>query len=159
MPSRFHSRSRNAVVLAGLLAAVVPTLAHAGKCSGTNINNLVSWDQTEIAKGTTVAVFRVTSVTYSDDPKAPFHLAAGECIGTDLTGPDGTRESGYCARKDKDGDVLYEEWVSTDSAGNKGDAKNVGGTGKYARAASTMQWEFAPLQGKMSAVRWTGNCP
>lgn len=148
-------------VCAGLLVALnaVPAISFAAKCAGTNINNLLSWDSTEIAKGTTLATMRATSVTVSDDPGAPFHLASGECIGTFLTGPDGkTLASGTCARKDRDGDVLNEEWVATDGTGGKGTWKHVGGTGKYSRAAGTAQWEFAPLQGKMSAVRWSGNC-
>jgi len=137
----------------------VPIDSFAEKCAGTNINNLVSWEPTEIAKGTTLATMRITSVTVSDDPSAPYHLASGECIGTFLTTPDGkTRGSGSCARKDKDGDVLNEEWVSTDGTGGKGSLKNVGGTGKYAKAAGTAQWEFTQLQGKMAAVRWTGDC-
>jgi hypothetical protein len=37
--------------------------------------------------------------------------------------------------------VLYEEWISTDGASAKGNWKNVGGTGKFARAANTGQWE------------------
>ena len=142
-----------------LITSIAPSLSLGAKCSGTNINNLVSWEATEIAKGTTLATMRATSVTVSDDSNAPFHLVAGECIGTFLTTPDGkTQASGSCARKDKDGDVLNEEWVATDGAGAKGTWKNVGGTGKYAGAANTAQWEFSPLQGKMSAVRWTGNC-
>jgi hypothetical protein len=151
---------RNAILAAGvLLCGTVPTSSYAGKCGGTNINNLLSWDQTEIAKGTTLATLRLTTVIYSDDPKAPYHLASGECIGTFLTGPDGhTRASGSCARKDKDGDVLYEEWTATDGMGNKGTEKNVGGTGKYAKATSNAQWEFTQLQGKMGAVRWAGDC-
>jgi hypothetical protein len=76
-----------------------------------------------------------------------------------LTTPDGkTQGSGSCARRDQDGDVLNEEWVSTDGTGAKGTFKNVGGTGKFANAASVGQWEFTQLQGKMSAVRWVGNC-
>jgi hypothetical protein len=131
----------------------------AAKCAGTNVNNLVSWDQTEIAKGTTLATMRITSVTVGDDSSAPYHMVSGECIGTFLTTPDGkTQASGYCARKDKDGDVLNEEWVSTDGAGAKGTWKLAGGTGKFARAAGTAQWEFTQLQGKMAAVRWVGNC-
>ena len=145
----------------GLVAVwcAVPAVSFAGKCAGTNINNTVSWDETEIAKGTKLATWRGTSVTVSDDPKAPYHLVSGECIGSFLTTPDGnTRASGSCARRDKDGDVLNEEWVSTDGAGAKGNWKNVGGTGKFAKAASTGQWEFTQLQGKMAAVRWVGNC-
>ena len=137
----------------------VPAIGSAARCAGTNINNVVSWEPTEIAKGTSLVTMRITSVTVADDPNAPYHQVSGECVGTFLTNPDGkTQASGFCARRDKDGDVLYEEWVATDGAGAKGNAKNVGGTGKFSRAASTMQWEFSPLQGKMGAVRWVGNC-
>lgn len=142
------------------VCCTVPAVSLADKCAGTNINNLISWEPTEIAKGTTLATMRITSVIVSDDPSAPYHLASGECIGTFLTTPDGkTRAGGSCARKDKGGDVLNEEWVSTDGAGGKGTWKNVGGAGKYASAAGTAQWEFTQLQGKMAAVRWFGACP
>jgi hypothetical protein len=134
-----------------------PTLSLAAKCGGTNVNNLVSWESTEIAKGTTLATYRATSVIVSDDPTAPFHLAAGECIGSFLTGPDGkTRATGSCARRDKNGDILHEEWVVTGAG--KGSSKHVGGTGKFANAAYTSQWESTQLHGKMAAVRWSGNC-
>ncbi len=36
--------------------------------------------------------------------------------------------------------------------------KLAGGTGKFAKASGTAQWEFTQLQGKMAAVRWVGNC-
>ena len=145
----------------GLLAAwfVGPTVSFAGKCSGTNINNLVSWEPSEISKGTTLAIMRATSVTVGDDPSAAYHLVSGECIGQFLITPDGkTVASGSCARRDKDGDVLNEEWVATDGTGNKGTWKNVGGTGKFSNARNSGQFEFSPLQGKMGAVRWVGNC-
>ena len=152
---------RTKVICLGLVAAwsAIPAVSFAGKCSGTNINNLVSWEPTEIAKGTTLAIMRITSVTVSDDPSAAYHLISGECIGQFLTTPDGkTTASGSCARRDKDGDVLNEEWVATDGAGNKGTWKLAGGTGKFANAKGTAQWEFSQLQGKMAAVRWVGNC-
>ena len=145
----------------GLLAALcaAPAVCFAGKCSGTNINNLLSWESSEIAKGTTLATMRITSVTVSDDPSAAYHLVSGECVGQFLTTPDGkTTASGSCARRDKDGDVLNEEWVATDGAGNKGTWKLAGGTGKFANAKGAAQWEFSQLQGKMAAVRWVGNC-
>ena len=149
------------LVCLGCLAVgfVSPAVSFADKCAGNNINNLVSWEPTEIGKGTTLAIMRITSVSVSDDPSAANHLVSGECVGSFLTGPDGkTQGSGSCARRDKDGDVLNEEWVSTDGAGAKGTWKNVGGTGKFAKAASTGQWEFTQLQGKMASVRWVGNC-
>ena len=79
------------VICLALVAAwcAVPAISFAGKCSGTNINNLVSWEPSEISKGT---------------------------------------------------------W------------KLSGGTGKFANAKGTAQWEFSQLQGKMAAVRWVGNC-
>lgn len=147
-----------AAVIAISCAGAAPAMA--GKCSGININNLVSWDQTEIAKGTTLATLRLTSVTVSDDPSASFHLVSGECIGSYLMTPDGkSRGGGTCARVDKDGDVLNEEWVSTNDTGDKGTWRNTGGTGKFAKAGATAQWEVRQLQGKMAAVRWVGNCP
>jgi hypothetical protein len=143
--------------LAGFLGVATPGLA--AKCSGTNINNLVSWEPSEIAKGTSLTLLRVTSVTVADDAAAPYHLVSGECIGQLLTAPDGkTMASGSCARRDKDGDVLNEEWVATDGAGNKGTWKLAGGTGKFANAKGSAQWEVTPLQGKMAAVRWSGSC-
>ena len=136
-----------------------PSIGVAARCAGTNINNLVTWEPTEIAKGTTLTTFRVTSVTAADDPGAPYHLVAGECVGSFLTTPDGkTQGSGTCARRDKDGDVLNEDWVTTGGSAGKGTWKNVGGTGKFSNAGNTAQWEFTPLQGKMGAVRWVGSC-
>jgi hypothetical protein len=68
--------------------------------------------------------------------------------------PDGkTKCTGTCSRADKDGDVLNEEWV-----GDNGTWKNTGGTGKYAKAANTANWEMRQLHGKTAAVRWVGNC-
>jgi hypothetical protein len=103
------------------LVCAVPGASFAERCAGTNINNAVSREPTEIAKGTTLATLRMTSVTVADDHSAPYHLVSGECIGTLMTTPDGkTQASGFCARRDKDGDVLNEESVSTDGAGAKG---------------------------------------
>ena len=101
-------------ILVSLVAALctVPAVSSAEKCAGTNINNLISWESTEIAKGTTLATLRITSVIVSDDSSAPYHLASGECVGRYLIAADGkTLANGSCARKDKDGDVLYEEWI------------------------------------------------
>lgn len=151
--------SRKFMYLLLVFSCGIPGMSLAGKCSGTNINNLVSWEPTEIAEGTTLALMRITSVTVSDDPGAAFHLVSGECVGSFLTTPDGkTQGSGSCARRDLDGDVLNEEWVSTDGAGAKGTWKNIGGTGKFANAASVGRWEFTQLQGKMAAVRWVADC-
>ena len=146
-------------IAAAFLAGMLPSSGFAAKCSGTNINNVISWEPSEVAKGTSTALLRAASTTVNDNPAAASHLVSGECIGSFLTTPDGkTQASGVCSRRDKDGDVLNEEWRATDGAGGKGEWKNVGGTGKFANARDSGQWEFSPLQGKMSAVRWTGDC-
>jgi len=79
------------VVLAALCAG--PGAALAGKCAGTNINNLVLWDRTEITKGTTLATWRGTSVTVADDANASYQLVSGECVGSFLTNPDGKTQA------------------------------------------------------------------
>jgi len=106
---------------------------------------LISWEPTEIEKGTKLSTLRITSVTVNDDAKAPNHLVSGECIGSLLIKPDGKTDARfYCARKDKDGDVLNEEAWSSDGDGSKGTWKNVGGTGKVKNATGTAQWEVIP---------------
>ena len=142
-----------------MLLGVVPTISFAAKCAGTNINNLVSWEPTEISKGSTLATLRVTSVTVNDDSRQPNHLASGECIGAFITSLDGkTNGRVWCARRDKDGDVLYEESVTNGGNGMKGTWKNVGGTGKFAKASGSAEWEVTLLQGKLASVRWSGDC-
>jgi hypothetical protein len=104
-----------------------------------------------------LSILRFTSVIVSDDPSAPFHLVSGECVGSFLISPDGkTSSSGYCSRKDKDGDVLNEEWAA--SGGGVGTSKLVGGTGKFAKAAGAAQFRHTPAYGTTAVVRWTGEC-
>ncbi len=156
MSTKIHWQFR-ALLVAALCFA--PAIGFAAPCSGININTTLSWEPTEIAKGTSVATWRGTSVVVSDDPNAPYHLVAGECVGTYLMTPDGNSQgSGTCARKDKDGDVLNEVWVEPAGTESKGTWKNAGGTGKFANAAYTAEWEIIMRQDGKSAVRWVGDC-
>ena len=151
--------ARKRIIYTGPLAifCASPAVSFGAKCGGTNINNTVTWGPTEIGKGTKLSILRIANVIVSDDPGASFHLASGECVGSFLISPDGkTSVSGFCARKDKDGDVLNEEWAS--SGGGVGTSKLVGGTGKFAHAAGTSQWRRTPLHCTTAAVRWTGDC-
>ena len=36
------------------VCCAVPTVSFADKCAGTNINNLIAWEPTELANGTTL---------------------------------------------------------------------------------------------------------
>lgn len=131
----------------------------AAPCAGTNINHTVTWSPAEVVKGAGgVAIYKFTSVIVSNDPSAPFHLASGECVGSSLLGPDSktVATSGYCARKDKDGDVIFEEWVLTSPG--KGTSKVASGTGKFANAKWSYEWQNTPLHAPTSAVRWSGDC-
>jgi len=145
--------------LAILLASCAfPTWSLAAPCAGTNINHTVTWSPGEIGKGGKLSLLRFTSVVVSDNPGAPYHLVSGECVGSLLYGPDGKimSESGYCARQDKDGDVLNEEWIGNGSG--KGTSKVVGGTGKFANARWAFDWQYTPLRAPTAAVRWSGDC-
>lgn len=144
------------------LGCSLPAVGHATRCSGTNINNTLMWEPKEIAKGTSVVAFRATSVILNHDTKSPFHLAAGECTGSFFTSPDGRIQgNGTCARKDKDGDVLTEEWTGASDGKSpvKGTSRVLGGTGKFAGYSYTGQWESVPLlPGRLAAVHWAGEC-
>lgn len=140
-------------------ACTLPAAVHAAPCGGTNINNGTSWNASDVVKGLGGVVhFKFTSVILSSDPGAPFHLASGECAGSALLGADGaiTATSGYCARKDKDGDLIFEEWVRT--APGKGSSKVSSGTGKYAKAKWSYEWQHRPLHAPTAAVTWSGDC-
>jgi len=135
-----------------------PVVAAVDNCSGTNANVAQSVETTELAKGHTLLVVRNSSVAMSDDPSKPWHLAAGDCAGTFIISPDGAMQgSGHCQRKDKDGDVYDEEW-NMPAPGGKGTWKLIGGTGKWANSQNSGWWQGVMSQGKMSAVRWGGNC-
>lgn len=131
---------------------------YAAKCSGHNINNVLLFENNELADGTTLATLRISSVYVSDDASSPLHLAAGECAGALTTTPDGkTQGQGHCMRKDKDGDVYNEQWNLAPGA-EKGSWKLVGGTGKYANMSGSGSWQVVMSQGKTAAVRWVGTC-
>ena len=143
--------------LLGASCAVSPA-GLAAPCAGTNINSTQTWSPSEIVKGVQLSISKFASVIVSDDPNAPFHLISGECVGSLVLGADGkaTSGSGYCVRKDKDGDTVNEEWTVTSPG--KGTSKVPGGTGKFANASWTYSWQLRPLHGPLAAVRWSGDC-
>jgi len=132
--------------------------ANAATCSGHNINNVLLFENNELASGTTLTALRLSSVHVSDDASSPLHLAAGECAGALTATPDGKmRGQGYCMRKDKDGDVYNEEWHLAPGA-EKGTWKLAGGSGKYASMSGSGWWQVIMSEGSMAAVRWVGAC-
>lgn len=139
-------------------SSAVSPAALAAPCAGTNINSTQTWSPSEIVKGVQLSILKFSSVIVSDDPSAPYHLASGECVGSLVLSADGkpTSGSGYCVRKDKDGDTVNEEWIL--SSLGKGTSKVAGGTGKFANASWSYSWQHRPLHGPLAAVRWSGDC-
>jgi hypothetical protein len=153
--------NRNGLVVLGMLAAACasPGIGLAAKCSGYNVNHMISWEPIELSKGETLTTFKHSSIFVSDDPNSTYHLAAGECGGTLITAADGTIQGGgNCSRKDKDGDIYHEQWTFPAGKEFKGTWKLVGGTGKYSNATGAGSWEVVMSQGKMAAVKWLGTC-
>lgn len=141
------------------VSCAIPVAGLAAPCSGININHTTLWSPSIVVKGAGgVASVKFTSVIVSDDPSAPFHLASGECTGAAVLGPDGkiAAASGHCARKDKDGDLIFEDWV-VPSPG-KGTSKVTRGTGKFANASWTYEFQHRPLHAPTAAVTWKGDC-
>ena len=138
------------------VACALPAAGVAAPCAGTNINNTLAWSPTEVVKGTKISSLKITSVIVSDDPNAAFHLASGECVGSILDHADGTRSaSGFCTRKDKDGDLLKEQWEASSGVGT---STLLGGTGKFANTTGSWKWKVIRLYGPTAAVRWSGDC-
>jgi hypothetical protein len=137
----------------------LPSISFAAdNCSGYYIETSQTLESTEIAKGTSLLVFRSTNIGTTDDPKNPMNMTAGECSGAGITTPDGNFTGrGLCVRKDKDGDVFSWKWDIAAGA-QKGTWELVGGTGKYANAKNSGWFEGTLSQGKMSGGRWGGTC-
>lgn len=133
--------------------------ALAGPCTGYTNNSNISSQVYEPAKGQSMVVYHDHSITVADDPKSPLHARFGECAGTFLTLADGKQTgSGYCTRKDKDGDITMDEWALAPGA-DKGTWKIVVATGKFKNlVGSTGWWQFVGSDGKRSLVRFDGDC-
>ena len=128
----------------------------ADNCSG--YDNLVSTyaETLDLGNGHTLTAFRQASMLTSED--SIYNLATGECSGAALTTPDGkVRVSGYCARRDKDGDTHSIEFSQTAGA-DKGVWKSTGGTGKFAGKRHSGWYVDARTDGNMLITRWGGDC-
>lgn len=148
------------LVCLGLVAGCViaPTVALADNCSGYDVLVNQSGETLDLGAGQTLFVGRNHSLNVDNDPTAKANLTIGECNGTFLTTSDGkSRGTGYCLRKDKDGDTYSVEWAMAPGA-EKGTWKINPGTGKFSKSSGTGWWQNAAASGKMFVTRWGGNC-
>lgn len=136
---------------------MIAGFAHsADNCTGYD-NLMATYLETlDLGKGHTLTVFRQASMVTSDD--SIYHLTTGECSGAALSTPDGkVRVSGYCARRDKDGDTQSIEFSQAAGA-DKGVWKSTAGTGKFAGKSHSGWFQDVRTDGKMAIAKWGGNC-
>jgi hypothetical protein len=144
-----------AVMSLGLLG-VSPSWAD--NCTGYDVLFTESAETTDLGQGTKQLTVRQHSVLLSND--SIYNLVAGECSGIVLQTQDGkTQASGYCARRDKEGQTQSISWHQAPGA-DRGEWKSTGGTGKFAGKQDS-GW-FQPVttlpEGKISVTKWGGNC-
>ena len=128
----------------------------ADNCTGYDNLATLSAETLDLGNGHTLTVFRQVSMLTSEN--SIYNLATGECSGAALTTPDGkTRATGYCARRDKDGDTASIEFAQAAGA-DKGTWKSTGGTGKFAGKTDSGWWQDVRSDGKMTITKWGGTC-
>jgi hypothetical protein len=134
-------------------AIVVPAAAR--DCSGYATFTSISTEAKDMGKGHALLAIRSLETLITDDPKDIYNLHMGECSGTLLTTPDGkSGGSGFCIRKDKDGDSASIAWELAPGA-DKGTWRATGGTGKYADLQARGWWmPVASDGGKLGVNRW-----
>jgi len=130
--------------------------AYADNCSGYDSFVQTTVHTADLGKGMTLTILEASSIVTSGDSK--YNLVTGGCSGTVLSNPDGTvQSSGYCARRDKDGDLSSLEWMQA-AGSDKGTWKATGGTGKFAGKGDTGWYQSVVSDGKIGVSKWGGNC-
>lgn len=142
-------------MLAGTLALLFISQAHADTCHGRINGVAISAETIEVAPGHTMVIFVNTSITTSENSP---NNAIGKCGGYLLTTPDGrTRMGGVCARKTKDGDSWSDIW-SLEPGADKGTWAQSGGTGVFAGKSWKGWWQPVFDNGNAFMGKWGGDC-
>jgi hypothetical protein len=147
---------RRAIGCTAVLSLVCMSASWADTCTGYDVNVSQAAETTDLGHGLKQSSFRSQSVLISHD--SIYNLVEGECAGTALVGEDGKAQStGYCARKDKEGDTQSISWHQAPGA-DKGEWKWTGGTGKFAGKHDSGWFQNVLEDGKVSVVKWGGDC-
>lgn len=84
----------------------------------------------------------VIGITFNDKGSGPLHGGPATCFFVFFASDSGTRNKGYCAFGDEDGDRLFTDWQGALTAeGGQGVNEIVGGTGKYAGIQGSGPWK------------------
>jgi hypothetical protein len=128
----------------------------ADNCTGYDNGYTVYAETLDLGNGHSLTVFRQASLITSEN--SIYNLVTGECSGAALTTPDGKASAaGFCLRKDKDGDTQSADFFQAPGS-EKGTWKMTGGTGKFAGRPGSGWFQGIRTDGKMSIVKWGGNC-
>jgi hypothetical protein len=143
-------------------AAILPlgimcmSASWADTCTGYDALVTQTAEVTDLGHGLKQTSVRQTSILVSND--SMYNGLTGECAGTVLQTEDGkTQASGFCARRDKDGNTASISWRQPPGA-DKGEWRVTGGTGKFADKKDTGWFENVLSDGKASIVKWGGEC-
>jgi hypothetical protein len=84
----------------------------------------------------------VIGITFNDKGAGPLHGGPASCFYVFFANDAGTKNKGYCAFGDADGDRIFTDWHgSQGTEGGQGINEIVGGTGKYAGIQGSGPWK------------------
>jgi len=84
----------------------------------------------------------VIGITFNDKGSGPLHGGPATCFYVFFANDTGTKNKGYCAFGDTDGDRIFTDWHGAQSSeGGQGVNEIVGGTGKYAGIQGSGPWK------------------
>ena len=84
----------------------------------------------------------VVGTSFNDKGSGPLHAGPATCFYTFFATESGTKNKGYCAFGDPDGDRIFTDWHGTQSgADSEGVNQIAGGTGKYAGIQGSGPWK------------------
>jgi hypothetical protein len=147
---------RTILYTAVLSIVCMSALRAADTCTGYDALAMQSNEMADLGHGLTLSNFKAQSVVTSND--AAYNILAGVCAGTELKTADGnTQSTGYCARRNNDGDTESIAWSQAPGA-KRGEWKATGGTGKFAGKQDSGWFQQVLADGKISVIQWGGDC-
>lgn len=146
-------------LIAMSLTFVFATNALAGErieTSGYDVLTGAIVDSTDLGDGHSLLLYKGASVLVTDNATDPFNLTAGYCSGSLEFFADGSMNaSGYCSRKDADGDTHSLSWKQGPGE-EMGTWEMTSGTGKWAGVKGGGQYQQVMAEGEMSASKFSG---
>jgi len=143
-----NANKAKAVVLCSLMGslfAAAPGMTEDLPKSGT-INIHTGWkivpEVFEAPEKRSVGHGTVVGINFNDKGSGPLHNGPAICVFTFLGDDNTSKEKGYCAFGDADGDRIFTDWDGADDGtNNQGINRIAGGTGKYKGITGSGPWK------------------